>query len=95
MWQQCLRDDVRALLITPKWPFESLTWDEYDHHCVRNSIVEIVDPDTLQGDEKKCSIFYNPFDDSKTGAWEEKHLAVKVTCRGQHLIGSTCFYKWY
>ena len=95
LWQQCLRDDVRAILTMPKWPLESLTWDEYDHYCVRNSIVEIVDPDTLLDIDKKCPICYEPFNNCKKGAWEEKHLAVKVTCQGQHLLGSTCLYKWF
>jgi hypothetical protein len=95
LWQQCLRDDVTAILPMPKWPLESLTWDEYDHYCVRNSIVEIVVPDTLPEDDKKCPICYEPFDDCKKGPWEEKHLAVKVTCQGKHLIGSTCLYQWF
>ena len=95
LWMQCLRDDVAAILLVPEWPAQSLTWDEYDHYCVRKSMVEEIHPETLLNEDRECSICHEPFDDGKKGAWEEKHIAIKVACRGQHLMGSICLYRWF
>jgi hypothetical protein len=81
-----------------RWLKGDLPWEEELQKVAQKSIMEILQPESIPEEDRKCAICYEEFEThgllDVALMWEEKHLPVKVRCRGQHVLGSTCLYQW-
>ena len=88
-WEQFLHDDVRALLVPPDVMRSQGYWK-------MKMLGDVVSPTTLPEDGQ-CPICYDPYEAGSHPCDiidNNKHLAVKVVCRGGHIIGSKCLQEW-